>query len=167
MLVLRFSFAGEQQYVRAFALMAADAQDLREPFQEVSTLLREHVGEQFATEGGHSRAWAPLSDGYREWKEAAYPGRPILVRSAEMRQAFLVTPSVRIERKRMEWGPDEGASYDNGVRIVDVADAHQAGAGVQRQRKIINLTAKDRREIDRVFVDFAASLGRRITRVAG
>lgn len=167
MLTLRVDFAGEAQYVRAFQIAQQAAQDLREPLEQVADLIRENAGEQFRTEGAHSAAWPQLSPGYREWKDWNYPGRPILVREGKLRQAFLVSPDVKVGPRRLVWQPDPDARYDDGTPVGRVADAHQAGEGRLPQRKILNLTSQDRRDFDRVFVDWAAHLGRRITRVTG
>lgn len=167
MLVLRMRFAGEAQYSRAFQIAQADAHDLREPLGHVADMLKDNVGEQFLTEGAHSAKWPQLSTGYREWKDDHYPGQPILVREGRLRQAFLVTPHVDIGPRRLIFEPDQNATYQDGTRVADIADTHQGGDGHMPQRKIINLTALDRRQIDREFADWAASLGRRITRVTG
>ncbi|RIJ76611.1 hypothetical protein D1871_11095 [Nakamurella silvestris] len=57
----------------------------------------ERIGDQFAqaemanflTQGG---GWAPLSPGYAAYKAARFPGRPILVRTGEMRDSLTHRP---------------------------------------------------------------------------
>jgi hypothetical protein len=153
---MRVDIAGEVQYERGFQAFEAELRDLREPLANVADVLKESVGEQFQTEGGHGGLpWQPLSPAYAAEKERRYPGHPILVASGDMRSAFLTQGTRELGPQRLVWGvTDQRDSH--GQPIAVRASAHQTGEGVVPQRKIINLTLADRRDIDREFVSWLA-----------
>ncbi len=162
MLRVSFDIAGEVQYERGFAAMADELEDLREPLGNVADLLRDAVGEQFASEGAHGLGgrWAPLSPAYAKAKEERYPGHPILVASGEMRDAFLTQGTRELTRSRLVWGVTDQRD-SKGEAISTRAAAHQSGEGVVPQRKIVALTNLDRRGIDREFASWLTHLRRR------
>lgn len=160
MLRVGFSIAGEQQYARAFDAMASEMRDLREPLERVADRLVQTVGQQFQDEGAHGTSkWEPLNADYEEWKEDAFPGRPMLVRSGAMRAAFLVDGTRELTATRLVWGVDDQIN-DDGERIADYALAHQTGQGRAPQRKIVALRADDKRAMDRMFVEHIQYLRR-------
>lgn len=164
MLSVRFSIAGEQQYARGFQALAHEMQDLREPLQRVRDRLVQTTGEQFASEGSHGTGgWQPLSPAYQAWKDEAYPGRPMLVRTGDMRAAFLVDGTRELTATRLRWGVDDQRDSE-GELIADRAMAHQAGRGNVPQRKIVALTHQDKRAFDRAFVEHIQHLRRSLIR---
>jgi len=72
--------------------MRTAADRIKKPFGRgvIDKIHREVVadaGEAFKTEGKSTgQGWKPLSPVYAAWKEANFPGRPILVRTQEMRE---------------------------------------------------------------------------------
>jgi phage gpG-like protein len=64
--------------------VADGVDDLRPAFERMHEIFVRMVSEQFATQGGRTGAWAPLTPRYRAWKARRYPGRPILVRTMRM-----------------------------------------------------------------------------------
>jgi hypothetical protein len=159
---MRVDIAGEVQYERGFAAMDAELEDLREPLGGVADLLKQSVGEQFASEGGHGGTpWQPLSPAYAASKEERYPGHPILVASGEMRDAFLVKGTRELTRSRLVWGVTDQRDSE-GDAISTRAAAHQSGEGVVPQRKIVALTNLDRRGIDREFASWLTHMRRRL-----
>jgi hypothetical protein len=154
-LTVTFDVAGEQQYVRAFEAFDEELRDLRDPLGDVADHLRDVVGEQFETEGMHGLGskWTPLNPGYDKWKRQHYPGAPMLVRSGAMREAFLVDGTRELTSDRLLWGITDQTN-DEGERIGEYARAHQTGRGVVPQRKIVALGSMDRRQIDRIFVEW-------------
>jgi hypothetical protein len=151
LLNVHFEIAGDAAYSRAFEAMATEATDLREPLGEIADHLVKTVGDQFLTEGARTgRRWHPLSPSYQAWKEAHFPGRPILVQTGHMRAAAL-------DRKRAV------ALYPD--RMVyeiqdDKAVYHQKGSGHLPQRKLVDLGMKDRRAWDRILAEWVNGLRR-------
>lgn len=155
---LKIDVAGEAQVSRAFAVYGKEADDLREPLSDIADELREAIGEQFRTEGtrGGSK-WKALSPSYRRWKEANYPGRPMLVRTGDMRSAMLDRLAFHVNRKRMLYAPnvpltDDGEQY---------ALIHQQGRGQMPRRKMVNLTTADKRQFERIFAHWLTYIRRR------
>jgi len=160
MLSVRFSVAGEQQYARGFQAMAHEMGDLREPLGRVRDRLVQTVGEQFRAEGSHGTGgWEPLSPDYQAWKDEAFPGRPMLVRTGDMRAAFLVDGTRELTATKLRWGVDDQVDGE-GNPIADRAFAHQAGRGNVPQRKIVAVTHQDKRAFDRAFVEHIQYLRR-------
>lgn len=142
---------GEEDYRRGFQIMAEDARDLSEPLRRVGESIRSGVGEQFLTEGAARGApWAPLSPKYKLWKEAHWPGRPILVRTGEMRGALLALDAIDVTRSRMTYEPHS-----------DIAHFHQFGTRYMPARKMLVLRPQDRREWDRIFHEWIIYLRNR------
>lgn len=162
MLRVRFNVAGEDQYDRAFQVYEGETHNLREPLSDTADLLVRVTGEQFASEGAHGLGgrWQPLNPDYAAWKDEHYPGRPMLVRTGAMRDAYLVHGTRVLTDDRLVWGITDQTDAD-GDEIADRATGHQTGRGVVPQRKIIALNANDRRGIDRLFVDFLSHLRHR------
>lgn len=162
MLTVTFDVAGEQQYVRAFEAFDEELRDLRDPLGDVADHLQHVVGEQFETEGAHGLGgrWTPLNPAYAKWKREHYPAAPMLVRTGAMREAFLVHGTRELTSDRLLWGITDQTD-DDGDEIRDRAAAHQTGKGVVPQRKIVALGSMDRRQIDRIFVEWLHGLRRR------
>lgn len=163
MLKITFGIAGETQYARRFDALASEMDDLSDPLAEVRDRLVQTVGQQFQDEGSHGTAggWDALSDAYARWKADAFPGRPMLVLSGAMRQAFLVDGTIELTARRLVWGVDDQVDQD-GVAIVDRALAHQQGQGPMPERKIVALREDDQRAFDRAFVNHIQHLRHRL-----
>jgi hypothetical protein len=155
---LTLTIAGETQLARAFDVLAHDAEDLREPLERTHEHLRQVVGEQFQSEGGHGgRRWQDLSPAYARQKADHYgDGRPILVASEGMRAAWLARQPLELTARRLVMGPREGS--EEAVRSL----AHQTGAGHLPQRRIVDLTLGDKRGIDRIFAEWFSARTRRL-----
>lgn len=153
---INLNVAGEQQVARTFQIAEELSRDLSEPLEELMDQLLELVRAQFDTEGAAAGGpWQPLSDEYAKWKEAHFPGRPILVRTGEMKAAMLD------EQEAVHVGPDM-AVY---APVSRIAGYHQAGAdwigpawgrGMYPhhlpQRKMVDLSEEWKHEnVDRVF----------------
>ena len=85
---------GEEQVARVLDGVEYRAQDMRPIWQILAEDFYQVEEEQFATEGGFSGGWAELSERYKVWKEAHYPGRPILVLTGALREA-ITSPNAR------------------------------------------------------------------------
>lgn len=150
---LRFDIAGEDQYHRAFSAFGRDVANLREPLTRIRDLLIDSTGRNFQSEGGGAGGWAPLNPSYDAWKQANYPGRPMLVLTGAMRGAFLDKRQSTLELtdRKLVWGVDTQRDEDGNL-IADRAFTHQRGEGHMPRRKIVALTFQDRRAIDHEIV---------------
>ena len=132
---LDFEVLGEKQLSRFFDLSSSLLSDMTGIFLRWGEDFRETQHGVFASEGafeGRSR-WEELSPRYREWKEANYPGQPILVLTGRMRSGLTdKEDSDHIEEI-------DSTNFAIGVRS-DYAQFHQTGTGRMPQRKVIELT---------------------------
>lgn len=85
-------------------------------------VLEVETAKQFEAEGEgpQSGSWAPLSVSYAKWKEAHFPGKPILERSSALRQA-LTGPGAHARRDI------SGQSLTFGTIALPYASFHQTG----------------------------------------
>lgn len=146
---IHITIDGDEVYARAFDLAARQAEDLRDPLSDVGRVLIDAVGRQFASEGVAELGsrWQPLSPAYAAWKEANYPGRPILVRTGEMRAAALDrTRALRVTPRRLTYTVDS-----------PYAVFHHRGDGVPSRRFVV-LSEGTKRNIDRVFAEWLAGV---------
>lgn len=83
----------------AFSRFADQITDWRPVFDLIIEDYQDVETKHFQTEGrsGLGQQWADLSPDYAMWKSENYPGRPILVREGDMRQAVL-EPKIRKKR---------------------------------------------------------------------
>ena len=142
---ITISVDGEQAYARAFDLAAREADDLREPLRDVGAELIGAISRQFASEGASELGtrWQPLSPAYAAWKQANYPGRPMLVRTGEMRSAAVdARRALTITPRRLTYTVDS-----------DYAIHHHRGEGVPSRRFVV-LSEGTQRNIDRVFASW-------------
>lgn len=88
-------------------------------------ILEGATAKQFDEQGGgpQAGAWAPLSASYRAWKEANYPGQPLLVRTGTLRDALTSSGSPGALRSV------SGDSLEYGTKGVLYASFHQTGTG--------------------------------------
>ncbi len=161
---LTLTIAGEKQLSRAFDILADDARDLRDPLEQTHEHLRQVIGEQFQSEGAHGGSrWRELSPDYERAKADRFgDGLPILVASGDLRAAWLARQPLELTSHRLVMGPAPGASNEDGAVIEDYSAVHQKGSGRVPQRKIVNLTTGDRRQIDRIFVEYLSARARRL-----
>lgn len=160
MLEVRFDVYGEQQYARRFKDLGTRLDDLTEPLERVRDHLARSVADQFDDEGGHGGpAWVPLNPDYERRKRAAVGDKPILEYSGAMRGALDADHgTVELTSQRLVFGLTTQRDQD-GELIADRGRAHQTGAGVP-ERKWLALSEEDRRDIDRVFVEWISAQSR-------
>lgn len=141
----RVDVMGERQVSTSLLDLEDGMRDLSEPLRVVGDSIVDGVREQFATEGarGLGRRWQPLSDSYREWKQRNYPGRKILVRTGGTKGAML-------DKRQALTVTDHRVIYEPRGEAAEIAARHQTGDGPPR-RKIIALTGRDARGIERTF----------------
>jgi len=141
-----FDVAGETQISRALQMTALEAADMSEPLDEMADVILAAVRHQFGTEGRSSgEPWPALNKRYEAWKLATFGPHPILVRQGGSKgQALNKRQAVTITRTRMVYEPKG--------RAQRILSWHQRGAGHLPVRKVVNLTAAQKRAaVDRVF----------------
>lgn len=139
---LGFEIEGEQQVSRALLASEDALEDLGPAFRVIGERVQAAAREQFETQGSRGgERWTKLSDDYREWKDRHFPGRPILVRQGGMKGAVLDPSAIHASRHRMIFEPRNG-----------YLAAHQAGKGRLPQRRVVQLTAGDRRQWERIVL---------------
>lgn len=120
--------------------------DFTEFFVRVVEVVRRHLGKQFDTEGAYTgERWQELSEAYADWKETAFPGRPILVLTGALRSAAVEggPGSLEVVRPRqMAVGVDSA--------VLPYARYHQSGMGVPA-RPIMRLTPKFKGVLAQLF----------------
>jgi phage gpG-like protein len=153
----RLEIAGEVQMDRGIARFADGLSDYRPIWPVIEDDFYAQVKDQFKTEGEEGgEKWAPLSPEYAGYKEAHFPGKPILERTGEL-TASLTNPNdpntVRIEERK---------SLTLGSR-VPYAIYHQTGTKKMPARPEIKLTEAFKRtamhHVQTYLVQMANSLG--------
>lgn len=105
---------------------------------------------QFDAEGeGESGSWAPLSAQYAAWKEANYPGSPILHRTGALFEALTDSSSPLALRQA------DGDSYNFGTQGVTYASYLQSGTKNMPARRVIDFGVGFETELSRIGVDAA------------
>lgn len=124
---------------------------------ELVPVLESAMAEQFAAEGkGPSGPWAALSPAYAKWKQAHFPGKPILEATGALKGGLTSSSSPHALRDT------SGSDFNFGTQYVDYASFHQLGQGVPA-RPPIDLGPDFEREIVRA----AARALRAMVRNAG
>lgn len=143
----KFEVAGDVQMARGFSRFAESIKDLRPAFREIERSFREIERRQFQSEGSYgSGGWARLSPAYAEWKEAHFPGKPILqLTGALMGSLVGKTSKSVIEMEKL--------SLAIGTRL-EYAIYHQKGTPRMPARPIIKLTGEDKRQWTKILHRF-------------
>lgn len=142
MVTLRLEAVGTQALVRTLKRYQDAVLDLREPFEQVADRFAQMELAQFTSQGAASGdPWAPLSPGYAAWKERRYPGRPILVRTGQLRRDLTRRPfgveAITSDEMRL------GTS-------LRYARYHQTGTPRMPRRRPIDLTELQKRELVKI-----------------
>lgn len=104
MIRFRMVIDGEVQMDRGIARFADGVTDYRPVWPVIADEFYAEVAGQFESEGAQGgRKWAPLSPAYAKWKEARYPGRPILERTGDLKRSLTSEKdpnAVRVEQRK-------------------------------------------------------------------
>lgn len=155
----KFNVIGMEELQRKVFTGLLVADDLRPAFL---TILKDIRGvlwpKVFASEGGYiGSGWKPLNPDYAVWKEAHYPGMPILVASGNMRSTFL-------DGKR--FGKQGGYVQMMGKDFLKVGSDYKVGAytlplihqmGSRRglpSRKIIGFSAREQELYPKLIAEY-------------
>lgn len=127
--------------------------DLRPIWRALLPYMRRATERTFATRGGRiGERWAPLSRPYAARKARVFPGQPILRATDAMFRSFTVAGAENaveeIDAQSLTYGSrDPKARY------------HQDGTPRMPQRKILDVTPADRREIKRLARAYMTNQG--------
>ena len=141
MVRFRLEVAGQVQMDRGIARFADGVADYRPLWPIIEDDFYAQVKDQFKTEGAEGgEKWAELTPEYAGWKEAHYPGKPILQRTGDLISS-LTNPNdpntVRIEQRK---------TLTLGSRIP-YAIYHQTGTEMMTARPEIVLTEAFKRSV--------------------
>lgn len=117
---------GLQRLTAALERAGAEVADVgKHILPKLLPVLEGETAKQFDAQGAGPAAgsWAPLSVSYAKWKEAHYPGQPLLVRTGALRAA-LTSSSAPGARREVS-----GNSLTFGTSGVPYASVHQTGSG--------------------------------------
>lgn len=128
---------GLETIVAAYERAGAELQDFgRYMWPRLTPVLERHVKEQLDAEGqGSEGPFAPLSASYLAWKEANYPGMPILQRTRAMYDGLTDSSSPFAFRQ------ESGNEYNFGTRGVEYASFHQSGTDRMPARPPFDFTS--------------------------
>mgnify|MGYP001558528499 CR=1 FL=1 len=143
---------GVKQLDLALGLMGKTVKDLSPVWADVDTYLRGAVGEQFGTTGRRGGSeWVKLSPKYKAWKDWHYPGRPILVRTGDLKQSLVEFGGNHIFRA-------ERTSMTFGSRIP-YAGYHQSGTRTMPSRPPIQtIQKKDSQAVVKIMQAYIAKV---------
>lgn len=148
--MLRFTInvAGETQMDKGIARFAEGLSDYRPIWPLVYANFLAEAKAQFASEGeSGGEHWAPLSPEYARWKEAHYPGKPILERTGDLMRSLTEKDAphavFQSEPRKLTMGSD-----------LIYALFHQTGTSKMSARKEVQLTKNFKRETMRDIQDF-------------
>lgn len=127
-------------FERAGAELADPAKHI---FPRVLDVLEDAVRRQFDAEGTgpDSGKWAPLSAKYKEWKDANFPGKPILERYGVLRAALTEGSSPYALRRA------DSTTLVYGTKGVPYATFHQTGTSKMPERPVFDLDRSAEREL--------------------
>ncbi|MBT4498064.1 MAG: hypothetical protein HOC74_10105 [Gemmatimonadetes bacterium] len=129
-----FEVHGQKQLDRALGLYSANIKDLRGVWPDIRDDFLEGGQAQFASQGkSGSGGWKALSPAYAAWKNAHFPGKPIL-----QRQGDLIGSLTNKSNKRFIYRPSK-LGLAIGTR-VPYARYHQTGTPDMPARPPIQLT---------------------------
>ena len=134
MLRFHMNVGGKTRMDRGIARIAEGIADYRPVWAAIEDEFHAQMANQFRTKGEEAGApWAPLSEAYAAWKEAHYPGRPILQRTGDLYRSLTDSHDPNAVRVA------EGKLLKLGSRIA-YATYHQQGTRRMPARKEIQLS---------------------------
>lgn len=115
-----------QSFRAAFERAGDELRDFgRHVFPRLVPVFEDAVRTQFEARGRGPAAghWKPLSPSYAKWKEARFPGMPLMERTGDLRAALTDAGS------SMAWREWSASQLSFGTAGVPYASYHQMGAG--------------------------------------
>lgn len=146
---LTFSVFGDAQVDRELVGIESAAEDLRPAWETLRGRFLTLERRQFASQGGYSGGWAPLSPRYAAWKAVNFPGKTILRRTDHLYRSLTEGPDIAII---------EPGYMILGTSVV-YAEHHQRGGGRLPRRRPVELPDSERREWVKVLQSFIRTGG--------
>lgn len=141
---LTFAVFGDVQVDRTLEGIEENVADMRPAWSALRQRFLTIERRQFATQGGYSGGWSPLSPAYARWKARHYPGKTILRRTDALWRSLTEGPMVAVlEPDYMVLGTS-----------VEYAEYHQLGGGRLPRRRPVELADAERREWVKVLQSF-------------
>ena len=137
---IRFEIMNDVQFSRAFETAISKVANLTEPFTEMADDFFQTMSGVFEAEGAYEERtkWQDLSPAYARWKARHYPGRKILELTGRMKRSLTVKGGAD---NVLMISPTE---MSVGTR-VPYAVLHQTGTSKLPMRKVIELTASEKK----------------------
>lgn len=160
MIEFNFNVDGEAQLRRWLDIAADSVDDFSTIFELLAEDFRKTQTEVFKREGaneGLSR-WKQLSPGYKKWKDAHYPGKPILTLTGKMKHSLIRRSATdhieRISPNTLEIGTKDFKAilHQRGTRklpkrkVIDLSDAQKRRWTQIAHRELYNLMSPDERQ---------------------
>lgn len=132
--------SGIERTVVGFRRLEGVAKDLRPVWPEIQRYYHDTEMMQFASEGGQGKAgrWKPLSERYGKWKQAHYPGKPILELTGRLWKSLTGGPGAETQMAPLRYVEESTVPY---------AIYHARGTEKMPSRPPVSLTAQQQREI--------------------
>ena len=144
---VHFAATGDRNYSRGFYALASAVEDMTPVFERIASDIRDTVQSQFMTEGAAAgNPWAPLSPDYGAWKDAHYPGMPLLVRTGQMRHELLDPSAFMVGKQSLRYEP-----------VSDIVIYHQFGTRHMPRRKVLAITEARERSWDHYWAEWLAA----------
>ena len=137
---------GLKRLAMAFERAGAEVADVgKHILPRVVPVLEAAVGRQFSAEGQGPDVgkWKPLSAVYAAWKEANFPGEPILQRTHALRDGLTSANAPTANRNIT------GSTLAFGTKGVPHASFHQTGTGKMPSRPPVDLDAQAEKDLQR------------------
>lgn len=147
---IEYQTYGVSQLLAKFNRLEAQVKDWREAWAEIADDFYKVEQGQFSTQGGRGgHAWAPLNPAYAKYKNARYPGRPILVRTGSLRDSLTGSsgPSSVNEQNPLEMRIGSNSK---------IGSYHFHGTRKMPARRPIDLTPKDKSRWMKTLHEFVA-----------
>ena len=145
---LRFDVDGDVQLSRYLDIMADHLNDFRPLFEDIADDFRETEKGIFSSEGAFegNAKWKPLSPTYKAIKDKQFPGKPILQRRGDLMQSLTSIGGNHVSHVSSD-------SLEIGTKDPK-AVFHQRGTSKMPQRKVVSLTAPQKRRWTRLAFEY-------------
>jgi len=166
-LALSFTVFGEKQLNRFFDDFALGITNFKIPFSNISKDFYATQKQVFQREGAIEgrKAWAPLSSKYAEWKGANFPSRKILELSGDLKKASTTQNAKGSVFKLTNTLLEMGVNLNVGG--WNLAELHQFGTKNMPQRKVIDLTNKQKVRWTSIFSVYIQKLAEKSGKTKG
>jgi len=142
----RFEVEGEVQIDRTLARFADNVGDASALWDALANRFARIEARQFKSEGAYgSGGWQALSPAYAAWKARAYPGKPILERTGDLKDSLTRRPL------GIEVLTPQSMTVGSGI---DYGRYHQSGGPNLPQRRPVELPESERRTWVRLIQRF-------------